>query len=81
MQRPNRTIFMEKKQDISFEKAMDELESLIKQFEEGQMTLDQAVYTYERGIFLKNQCFAHLEKARAKIEKLAVLEPQAHSEG
>ena len=72
---------MNKEKELCFEEAMDELESLIKKFEESQMSLDQAVHAYERGVFLKNQCFAHLEKARTKIEKLTVPEPQSHSEG
>ena len=61
---------MSEEKDISFEDAMKELELLIKKFEDGQMTLDQAVQSYERGTYLKNQCFSYLEKARTKIEEL-----------
>ena len=68
---------MNTKKEISFEDAMKELELLIKCFEEGQMTLDQAIQAYERGTSLKKQCFAQLKQAREKIEQLTESPPQA----
>jgi exodeoxyribonuclease VII small subunit len=54
----------------NFEEALKELESLVKKFEGGQFTLDQAIAAYERGFFLKEQCLAKLQQAKAKIESV-----------
>jgi exodeoxyribonuclease VII small subunit len=42
----------------------------VKKFEDGQFTLDQAIAAYERGFFLKEQCLAKLQQAKAKIESV-----------
>jgi len=52
----------------SFEESLKELESLVKGFESGQFTLDQAIAAYERGISLKEQCLSKLQQAKSKIE-------------
>ena len=54
----------------SFEEALKELEGLVKKFEDGQFTLDQAIAAYERGFFLKEHCLAKLQQAKAKIESV-----------
>lgn len=59
-------------QTLTFEEAMRELESIVRALEEGRASLDQAMASYERGIFLKNLCAARLNEARMKIEKIAV---------
>ena len=40
--------------ELTFEQAMEELEKLVKQMEEGRMPLDEAVKCFERGNVLKN---------------------------
>ena len=52
----------------SFEESLKELEGLVKQFEEGQLTLDQAVEAFTRGTLLKKQCELRLQQAKSKIE-------------
>ena len=52
----------------TFEEAMRELEDIVKQFEEGKFSLDEAISAYERGIQLKQHCAAKLQQAKAKIE-------------
>lgn len=54
----------------SFEESLKELEGLVKRFEDGQLTLDQAIEAYERGLYLKEHCFAKLQQAKAKIESV-----------
>ncbi len=52
----------------SFEESLKELEGLVKRFEEGQLTLDQAVEAFTRGTVLKKQCEVRLQQAKSKIE-------------
>ena len=51
-------------QQMSFEKALEELEVITNDFEEGSPKLDQAVTEYERGIALKEHCEKKLEEAK-----------------
>ena len=52
----------------SFEESLKELEGLVKRFEEGRLTLDQAVEAFTRGALLKKQCEIKLQQAKSKIE-------------
>lgn len=58
--------------DLSFEDALGELESIIRNLESGQTPLEQSISAYERGIELKNHCEKKLNDARARIEKISV---------
>ncbi len=58
-------------QSKTFEEAMRELEHIVKQFEEGKFSLDEAISAYERGIELKKHCAAKLQQAKAKIDVVA----------
>lgn len=55
-------------QEIGFEEAMLELEQITRSLESGEMTLDESIKAYERGIELKKICSAILEKAEKKLE-------------
>ena len=41
---------------LSFERAIDELESIVKRLEEGKVPLEESVAIYERGEALKRRC-------------------------
>lgn len=55
---------------MSFEDALQELETIVKRLEEGKVRLDEAVTSYERGAALKNHCETKLREAQAKVEKI-----------
>ena len=40
----------------AFEKALDELESVVSAMERGEQSLDESLAAYERGIALYRQC-------------------------
>ena len=42
--------------DLSFEDALEELENITENFEDGNSTLEDAVNLYERGVKLKKHC-------------------------
>ena len=56
--------------DMSFEEAMQELESIVHQLETGEAGLDKSIKSYERGIDLKKHCDSKLKQASMKIEKI-----------
>ena len=58
--------------DLSFEAAMGELESIVRQLEGGAFDLDKSVALYERGVSLKIHCEARLKDAAMKIEKISI---------
>ncbi|MGL6188356.1 MAG: exodeoxyribonuclease VII small subunit [Holosporales bacterium] len=58
--------------DISFEEALKELENLVRQLEEGKISLEQAVSAYERGMKLKNHCEEKLHQARMRVEQITL---------
>ena len=57
-------------QSMSFEKAMAELESLVRRLEEGRLTLEEAIHSYERGTALRSHCEAKLRAAKLKVEQV-----------
>lgn len=57
---------------MSFEEALAELQSLVKELEKGEGKLDEAVETYKRGIALKEHCERKLRDAQEKIAKIVI---------
>jgi exodeoxyribonuclease VII small subunit len=59
-----------KDKEISFEALYSELETTIERLEEGNLSLDEAVALYERGMELAKQCSALLDRAELRIQEL-----------
>lgn len=57
---------------FSFERAIEELESIVKRLEEGRVPLEESVAIYERGEVLKRRCEHLLRQAEARVEKIAL---------
>ena len=53
-----------------FESASAELEAIVKQMEEGDLTLEKALQLYERGVQLSRFCHSKLEEAERRVEIL-----------
>lgn len=53
-----------------FEAALAELETIVKRLEAGELTLEQSLELYERGVQLSRFCHARLEEAERRIEIL-----------
>ncbi len=60
-----------KKQDVDFEAALKELEGLVERMEEGDLSLEESLKTYERGIALSRACQKSLDAAEQRIEILS----------
>src|SRR5207248_4908427 len=57
---------------MPFERAIEELESIVKRLEEGKVPLEESVAIYERGEVLKRRCEALLRQAEARVEKITL---------
>ena len=57
---------------LTFEKAIEELESIVKRLEEGKVPLEESVAIYERGEVLKRRCEELLRAAEARVEKITL---------
>jgi len=57
---------------LSFEDALNELETIVRSLESGSAPLEKSIESYERGIALKKHCETRLKDARAKIEKITI---------
>jgi len=55
---------------VNFEKAMAELEQLVSQMEEGDLSLDDSLQAFERGTKLTRQCQHALSQAELKVKTL-----------
>jgi exodeoxyribonuclease VII small subunit len=55
---------------VDFEQALAELESLVERLERGDVPLDEALRTFERGVALTRHCQACLQAAQQKVEIL-----------
>ena len=53
-----------------FEKALAELETLVERLERGDLPLDEALKTFERGVALTRHCQASLQAAQQRVEIL-----------
>lgn len=57
---------------MSFEKALAELEEIVRKLEDGKAELEESIALYERGAALKAHCEARLRQAEERIEKIVV---------
>jgi exodeoxyribonuclease VII small subunit len=76
-----------KKSELSFEDALERLESIIESMEDGETPLADLVEKFEEGATLLKSCQANLKQAELTIEKLnfdtdtlEALDPEANKE-
>ncbi|MCY4361977.1 MAG: exodeoxyribonuclease VII small subunit [Gammaproteobacteria bacterium] len=60
----------EKKTEIDFEKALAELEKLVETMEKGELTLEESLKHFERGVTLTRACQQALADAEQKVRIL-----------
>ncbi|MBU2875997.1 exodeoxyribonuclease VII small subunit [Marinobacter salexigens] len=53
-----------------FEKSLDELETLVRNLEQGELSLEQSLTAFERGVKLTRTCQQALKNAEQRVEKL-----------
>jgi exodeoxyribonuclease VII small subunit len=53
-----------------FEKSLRELEQLVEKLEHGELPLEEALQTFERGVALTRECQTALQAAQSRVEIL-----------
>jgi exodeoxyribonuclease VII small subunit len=57
---------------MTFEAAMAELEKVVRELENGSVSLEESIDFYTRGEALKKHCETKLGEAEARIEKITL---------
>ena len=63
-----------------FEKSLAELETLVERLESGDLSLDESLRQFKRGVELTRHCQGVLEKAQQTVEKLLDVEDESTAE-
>lgn len=58
----------------NFEYLLNQLEQIVAELEKGDVSLDEAISLFEKGMELSNKCSEKLELAKQKITKLTEAE-------
>ena len=55
---------------MDYEKKLAELENLVKQLEEGGLTLEESISVFEKGVSLTKDCLGALNEYKGKISSI-----------
>ena len=55
---------------LSFEDGLKQLETIVRELEQGNVPLERSIEMYERGDALRKHCDRLLQSAEAKVEKI-----------
>ncbi|ARN73468.1 exodeoxyribonuclease VII small subunit [Oceanicoccus sagamiensis] len=58
------------KKSVDFEEALDQLEELVEDMENGDLTLEESLKAFEQGIKLTRECQTALSQAEQKVQML-----------
>ena len=58
------------KKNLNFEKALSDLESIVNDMEQGNLSLEESLNRFEKGIVLTAECQQALQLAELKVSKL-----------
>ena len=59
-----------KQAKFDFEAALEELEALVSSMEEGELSLEESLQAFEKGIKLTRECQSALKNAEQKVQVL-----------
>ena len=60
----------EQEAPIDFEKSLEQLEKLVEQMEQGDLTLEQSLAAFEQGVKLTKTCQNALKEAEQRVQIL-----------
>ncbi len=58
---------MKKEEKLSFEEAMDNLEKIVSELEKGELSLEESVENFKKGMEISNYCSGLLDSAEKSI--------------
>ena len=63
-------MIMAKKEEVTFEQAMEELEKIVEQLEEGDVPLEAAITIYKQGMDLSKLCHQKLKTVEDQLTQI-----------
>ena len=63
-------VLMPEESPLSFEAGLQQLETIVKEMEGGDLPLERAIELFERGVKLSETCRKQLEEAETRVEIL-----------
>ncbi|MEH6575982.1 MAG: exodeoxyribonuclease VII small subunit [Amphritea sp.] len=67
-----------KKKSADFEASLAQLESMVEQLEQGDLSLEQSLQTFEKGVKLTRDCQTILSQAEQKVQMLIKQNGELH---
>ena len=64
----------------NFEEALAQLETIVRELEEGQISLADSLARYEEGVKLLKACYQQLEEAQRRIELLNRVDSEGNAQ-
>lgn len=61
---------MARKKGVNFEESLEELESLVEQMEDGDLSLEESLAAFEKGVRLARECQEALKNAEQRVQVL-----------
>jgi exodeoxyribonuclease VII small subunit len=71
---------MSEPKPLSFEAGLNDLEAIVKELENGDLSLEDSIALFEKGISLSDKCRLQLEEAETKVEILLKKNGQVKAE-
>jgi exodeoxyribonuclease VII small subunit len=56
--------------ELNFEEAIDQIQEIARQFDEGELGLDESLERFETGVRLLRKCHSKLDRAEQRIKVL-----------
>ena len=66
----NKIMAKKKQATFDFEQALENLEELVSSMEDGELTLEESLQAFEKGIKLTRECQSALKNAEQKVQLL-----------
>ena len=66
----SKTIDPKSDDELTFEEAMAQLDELVSRMEDGELSLDDSLKAFERGVMLTRKCQEALSQAELRVKTL-----------
>ncbi|MFZ5723784.1 MAG: exodeoxyribonuclease VII small subunit [Pseudomonadota bacterium] len=61
---------MARKKGLNFEESLEELEALVEQLEDGDLSLEESLAAFEKGVRIARECQDALKQAEQRVQIL-----------
>ena len=65
---------------MDFEKKIKELENIVEKLGSGELSLQESIEFYEKGVKISKECSEQLNKSEEKVQKLMEISPDGQAQ-